>query len=434
MVFHPYEFLDACGKELGPTFTVRLFGIPPLVLFSRPEDVKEVFTQAPMNGARFNQRLLKAFLGEYSVLIREGEDHLRARRLLLPPFHGDRMRHYGEQMLDIADREIDSWPVDQPFAMLHKMHGITISVMLRAIFGTNDPARERELAEIVKWWFEIADWGPLMLPFMRVDAGPWSPWGKFKRRTQKLDRELYREISDRRRDLEAGKHSEDVLTLLLQAVDEDKKPMSDPELRDELISLLIAGTDTSANALSWAFRFILGAPEIHQRLVSELAEVERTGLSAERVGKLPLLDATVREVLRLAPIFPLAGRILDAPAKVGQWALPEGVAVGACTYLTQRDPAVFSDPSSFNPDRFINEKFSPYEWFPFGGGIRRCVGASFAIYEMKMVLARVLLRVKLRLDPTGPMRSERHGAAISPSEGLRVRVTERPSESTRAAA
>jgi cytochrome P450 len=358
-------------------------------------------------------------------------EHLRQRRLLLPPFHGERMHAYGHAMLDLADESVDSWPIGKPFSVHRKLQAITLRVILRTIFGVDAGARFDQLETQITELTDIAAWAPLLLPFMQVDLGPYSPWGRYKRKSAVGDAMLLAEIAGRRRMGTAGRS--DVLSMLIDARDEQGAPMSDAELRDELVTLLIAGHETTATALAWALRWILASPSVHERLVEEIrGAVENGAPMPERIATLELLDAVVRETLRLQPVIPIVGRILDHDATIGGYALPAGTGVLCSIYLAQRRPSVYPDSGRFDPDRFIGKKLTPYEFFPFGGGVRRCIGMAFALYEMKMVLARVLARARLRLAKSGSIRVIRRSITLAPAGGLPV-VLDRRAPNVRAA-
>jgi cytochrome P450 len=421
----PYEFLEECQAKFGDTFSLYFRGLPQLVVYSRPEDVKEVFADdgGLLHAGEFNLSL-RAFLGDHSVLMLDGAEHMRHRRLLLPPFHGERMQAYGQTMLDTADASIDCWPLHGPFALHGYMQSITLQVILRTVFGVDGAARlaqfERALTELL----DVATWPPLLIPFMQKDLGPWSPWGRYTRKRDAADKLIYAEIRERRAEGSRGRN--DILSLLLEARDEAGNPMSDAELHDELGTLLVAGHETTATALAWTFRWLLERPEIAARVRAELTQAEAEGpLTPERLAKLELLDAVARESLRLQPVVPLVGRILQRPARVGGYDLPAGVGVVCSIYLSQRRASIYPRPSEFDPDRFRGKKPSPNEFYPFGGGMRRCIGMAFALYEMKMVLARVIARTTLALTPRKPVRVVRRGITMTPSEGLRVRLIER---------
>lgn len=418
----PFEFLEDCHERFGEAFTFRLPQLPPLVVFSSPDVVKTVFAEPgdAMHAGAFN-RSLSAFLGDKSVLMVDGRAHMRKRKLLMPPFHGERMLAYGDLMMELADDAIDGLPEGQSFSLHERMNGIALDVILRSIFGVEKGEREQQMKASITELLEVMTWPPLLIPFMRKDLGPLSPWGRAVRLLKKSDEGLYEEIRSRRTGGTAGR--EDILSLLIDARDEEGKPMEDAELRDELVTLLVAGHETTATALTWAMRWVLADPAVEDKL---RAELDRAGeLTPQKVQSLPYLDATAREALRLCPVIPIVGRILQEPVTLGGWDLPAGVGVLCSIYLAHRRPETYEDPTRFWPDRFLQKKLSPAEWFPFGGGIRRCIGMAFALFEMKMVLARLFRRTRMKLDADGPIKPVRRSITLMPEGGLRVRLLSR---------
>ncbi|MBL9022449.1 MAG: cytochrome P450 [Myxococcales bacterium] len=417
----PFEFLEDCQERFGEAFTFRLPQLPPLVVFSNPEVVKTVFAEPgeALHAGAFNQSL-SAFLGDKSVLMVDGAAHMRKRKLLMPPFHGERMLAYGDLMMELADDAIDALPEDGSFSLHERMNGIALDVIIRSIFGVERGPREREMKKSITELLEVMTWPPLLIPFMRTDLGPLSPWGRALRLLKKADDGLYEEIRARRVN-NAGR--QDILSLLVDARDEEGKPMEDTELRDELVTLLVAGHETTATALTWAMRWVLADPIVEDKLRSELDHAGE--LTPQKVQSLPYLDATAREALRLCPVIPIVGRILREPMTLGGCDLPAGVGVVCSIYLAHRRPEAYEDPTRFWPDRFLQKKLTPAEWFPFGGGIRRCIGMAFALFEMKMVLARLFRRTRMKLDSSGPIKPVRRSITLMPSEGLRVKLLSR---------
>ncbi|MDB4939018.1 MAG: cytochrome [Labilithrix sp.] len=420
----PFALMETCAKRFGEPYTMSLVGLPNIVMTYRPETVKQIFADDGETYAagKFNQSL-SALLGDKSVLMLDGAEHLRHRRLLLPPFHGERMQRYGEAMLAATDTAIDGWSPGSVFALHPQMQDVTLRVILRTVFGFEEGPRLDEMRRRMKRILELGSWPPLLIPWMRVDLGPRSPWGRFRRAVEEGDEYLFQEIEGRRR---TGARGTDVLSLLLDARDEEGKPMSDAELRDELTTLLVAGHETTATALAWAVRWTLATPGLVYELKTEIADARRADgtprLTATRAAELPLVDAICREALRLNPVVPLVGRILERPVRVAGYDLPAGTPVACSIYLAQRRPEVYPEPERFDPSRFQGKKLSPTEFFPFGGGVRRCIGMAFALYEMRIVLARIFERVQLTLASPRPIREERRSITLMPSEGLLVKV------------
>ncbi len=431
---HPFEFMEECAASIGEAFTFHLPALPPIVMFSEPDVVKNVFADPgdALHAGEFNQSL-KAFLGDKSVLMVDGERHLRKRRLLLPPFHGERMVKYGDVMLDLANEIIDHMPLGEPFSLHSRLNQVALNVIVRNVLGVDAGPREAEFRENITRTLDLLMWPPFLMPQMQLDLGPLSPWGRAVRRKRETDALILDEIARRRKSGTRGR--DDVLSLLVDARDEAGQPMSDGELLDELTTLLVAGHETTATAISWAFRWILATPSAEARLLAELSDARKDGpLTSARIASLPYLDAAAREALRLQPVVPLVGRILDRDMTLGGWDLPKGTAVVCSIYLAQRRPESYPDPTLFKPERFIGKKLSPTEFFPFGGGIRRCIGMAFALYEMKMVMASLLARTRLALAAKRPIVAVRRSITLTPSEGLRVRLLEKRNVDALAAA
>lgn len=420
-------FLESCQRRYGDLFTLTFPGLGHHVIASSPEAIRQCFTgPAEVLYAGRSNAFLTPVLGPSSVLILDREPHLRQRRLLLPPFHGERMGTYVERMREATERMLAQWPVGEPFAVQPHMQALTLEVILHTVFGVVEPGRRRELAwllERLQAYAGVAH--QLFLPVLQRDLGPLSPWGRFLRHRERVDRELLAEVARRRTE----PPREDVLSLLLEARDEQGQPMTDGELRDELVTLLVAGYDTTASALAWGLECLLSAPQVQARLEAELREVVGTGpLRAEHLPRLEYLDAVVKEVLRLCSIVPLVSRKLRAPFEVGGYTLPAGVLVMPCPYLLHRRPELYPQPHTFRPERFVGVRPGPYEWAPFGGGTRRCIGMAFALQELKVVLATLLLRLRLRLAGPAPSRAVRRGVLLEPHGGVRLVAAVRAGE------
>jgi cytochrome P450 len=401
----PLPFFDRCIRDHGDLFTLRLAGFGDFVMVGAPELVKQVFTADPATlEAGSANKILEPLVGPRSILLLDGQEHLRQRRLLMPPMHGDRMHAYARAMVEATEAAIARWPTGTPFALHPHMQAITLEVILRAVFGaTERPGLARLLIEFMKPPPAIL----AFMPALQRDL-PLSPYRRFLRRREEVDRELRALIAERRAGGDAGS---DVLSLLLAARDPSGAPLSDAELRDELVTMLAAGHETTATALSWAFALILAHPAVAARLADELAGKDPT--------EVEYLDAVVKETLRLRPIVPDVVRQVRAPFMLGGRELPIGCFATPFIYAVHRRPDLYPEPERFRPERFLGVKTDPYAWFPFGGGIRRCLGMAFALYEMKVVLGTVLTQARLRLDGA-PVRPVRRTLTFAPSGGTRV--------------
>jgi cytochrome P450 len=421
--FWPTRFLERCARRHGDPFTIRFPWTPDLVFFSHPDAIRDIFTADPdtLRAGEANVDLAP-LLGEHSLLLLDGARHLRERRLMLPPFHGERMQAYGRIMREATYRSVDAWPLGRPFPIHPRMQGITLDVILRAVFGVEEATRQERLRAALTRLIGFVT-SPaavfLFIPSLQRDLGPLSPWGRFARLGRAVDEIIHAEIARRRAEGTAGRA--DVLSMLLDARDEDGRPMTDVELRDEMITLLLAGHETTATSLAWAFHRVLGRPDVLATLRAELARVVGAGpVEPEHVNALEYLDAVVKETARLNPVVPNVGRRLHAPTRIGGHLLPAGAVAAPCMYLTHRRADVWPEPERFDPERFVGARPSPYAFFPFGGGVRRCIGAAFATYEMKVVLAQVLSRVELRAAPGSRVRLVRRTVTFAPSGGVPV--------------
>jgi cytochrome P450 len=415
----PFRVLDECHARFGDAFTMRLPGLSNgVVVVSDPLAVKDVFGLGPDEGhAGKANFILKPLVGEHSLLLLDGAEHLRHRKMILPAFHGERMHAYGRTMIELTHEEIDRWPVGSRFAVHRPMQEITLGVIVRTVFGVQEGPRFAELAELLKRVLDIAQHPIYLFPWMQKDLGPLSPWGRFRRFGERASGILRAEIQRGRQQGTQGRS--DVLAMMLDARDEKGAPLSEDEIHDELVTLLVAGHETTATALAWALRWLLPDRQLLAKLKDEIATA---GGDPLRIAKLELLDGTVKESLRLQPVIPMVGRVLQVPEKIGKWDLPAGTFVAPSIYLVHRREALYREALKFQPERFLAFKPAAWEWLPFGGGLRKCVGAAFAMYEMKMVLATMLPRVEMRLA-TERVKPVRRAVTITPSDGLPVVLT-----------
>jgi cytochrome P450 family 135 len=410
----PLGVLTDLRRRYGDVFTVRFPFFGRIVYVASPELVKEVFTGSPavFHAGEANATVLEPALGPNSVLTLDDEPHLQQRKLLLPPFHGERVRRYGELIREVTRREMASWPVGEPFALRPHAQKITLTVILRAVFGIED-VRRIDRATVLLDAFSARVSLITKFPNLRRDLGPVSPWRRFLKARAALDEFLYEEISIRRGEA-GGEERDDVLSLLLEARHDDGSPMSDEELRDELLTVVGAGHETTATALAWAMERLLRNPRVLARLRESLV-----------AGEDDYLEATVKETLRARPVIIDVARKLTAPARVAGYELPAGSfvlpAIGALHYRED----VFPEPDEFRPERFLDGKADNYAWIPFGGGIRRCIGAAFAEYEMRIVLREFVERAELSAPDSRPERVRIRHITLAPQRGTRVQL-ERP--------
>jgi cytochrome P450 len=413
-VARPAGFLEDSARRYGDTFTLRITYEGTWVFISDPDAVKQVFTGDPrlLHAGEANIVLLPV-LGSHSLLCLDDDAHMAQRKLMLPSFHGERMRGYEETMAAVAVREIERWPAGEPLSAWPTMQAITLEVIMRTVFGVRESDRLERLGQALRtslaWAAEPRRLAQLALLGPRRAAER----GTMRRALEPTDELIYQEIRARR-DAPDLAERDDVLSLLLQARHDDGTAMSDEELRDQLMTLLVAGHETTATALAWA----LDALTHHPATLSRLREEIEAGDDA-------YLDAVVKEVLRLRPVVPLVLRRLIEPMEIGGRMLPAGVNVAPCIYLLHRRADVYDEPRAFRPERFLEKPPGTYTWIPFGGGVRRCLGASFAQFEMKVVLRELVSRLDIRAARPAPERRVRRAIVFAPSRGGEIVVERR---------
>ncbi len=417
------RFLDACRRRYGDAVTFSTLFDSRFVMLFEPGLVKQVFQgSADQLHAGEANALLGPVLGERSVLLLDGSEHLRHRRLMLPPFHGRRMQSYGEVMRESADLEIESWPVGEPFPVLASMQSLTLRVILRAVFGYQPGAAEDELSRSLRAMIEplARPRGLLLMMTMgRFGSGARGAARRFEANRRAVDEILLAEIARRRNDPDLETR-DDVFSSLLLARDEDGESLSDREVRDELVTLLLAGHETTATGLAWTFDLLLHSPAVLERARSSFAD------DAERVS---YLDAVVKEALRIRPVIPGVGRVVrNEPFQLNGYTIPPGVEINPSIRMIHRRADIYPDPASFRPERFLGDDApDTYTWVPFGGGIRRCIGASFALMEMRIVLERVLQRTLLRAAEPKLDDVQFRAITLAPRNGVRVVLPQPPS-------
>ncbi|TMA65339.1 MAG: cytochrome P450 [Deltaproteobacteria bacterium] len=420
----PYGSIEENARQFGNCWTVRAPGQPPIVSFSDPDAIKVIFTADvdEVHGGEGQAPILGPILGWKSVLVLDGARHRRERRLLMPPFHGERMHLYGLMMREITDRVIDRWPLGQPFPVHREMQTITLDVILRAVFGLEEGAQLARVRDTLLRALKLFDGAAaafLAIPALQMELGGLTPWGRFVRHRRDVDGVLRAEIARRRADGTAGRT--DVLSMLVEARDEYGEPMTDQELLDEMFTILGAGHETTAISMSWALHHVLGRPDVLERIEAEHRNVAGEGpVEPDHLGKLEYLDALIKESARLTPVATQVLRRLKVPMRIGGWDLPAGINVSAAIYATHHRADLWPEPERFDPDRFVGTRPSPYSFFPFGGGERRCLGAAFASYEMKVVLDQVLSRASLRVAFGYRMRPVLRAITVAPSDGMPV--------------
>ncbi len=404
----PLAFLERCRRRYGSRFTIRLLGPPPFVMISDPDEIRELFTAPPdVLHPGEGANILEPIVGRNSVILLDERAHLEQRKLMLPAFHGERMESLTDLVTEVAEREVDGWPRDEPVALHPRLQALTLEIILRAVFGLDPGPRLDALRERLTETLELGARPFAMLPQFQTTFLGRKQWERLQVLNQEADALIFELVEERRRD---GGGGDDVLAMLIDARHEDNSEMTTQELRDELMTLLVAGHETTASELAWAFERLTREPAVLARLQEEVDSGDGDAY----------LTATVQETLRRRPVLPNAApRLVCKPVTIGGWSYPTGVCLAANAYLVQHDPTIYPDPYAFRPERFLDNPPGTYTWIPFGGGRRRCLGASFALLEMRIVLRTVLERTEVGV--AGELeRTRRRSITISPSAGART--------------
>ena len=431
LILRPTQYLDDNVRRYGPMFQIGGDKFPPLVYVGAPEVVREIFlldaTQAlsaPTNA------VLQVIVGEHSILLLDGVPHQRQRKLLMPPFHGDRLRTYGQLISDITHQVSADWQPGQSLLARPPMQSLTLGVILQAVFGWREGERLAELQQLMGTLLDFfaapVSASFLFFPVLQKDWGAASPWGRFVALREQVRQLIYAEIRDRRADLaqpNVDPHAKtDILTLLLLARDEQGQAMTDAELHDEIVTLLLAGHETTASALVWLLYWIHYLPEVQQRLRAELSDL---GPQADpmAISQLPYLTAVCQEALRIYPITPTTfARVLCEPVTLAGYDFAAGTALLPATYIIHQRPDLYPQPRKFRPERFLERQYAPHEYLPFGGGHRRCIGSALAMMELKIGIATLLQDFEFALPHARPVLPARRGLTLAPPASMRLRV------------
>jgi cytochrome P450 len=405
------RFFPRWRERYGDVFMLHSTGFaPPLVVVSDPAEARRIFAgdRATLRPGDANSGPLRQLVGLQSLLLLDEDRHLDRRKLMLPSFQGDRMRVYGELMTEVADAEIDRWPLGLAFSLHPSMQAITLRIILRAIFGVGQD--ERQLASLEKLFVRYTNQGmrPWMLLMAQRELPSFGPWRSFLRTRAEVDEFLYAEIERRAGDPGLEDRT-DVLSLLIQVKDQDGVSLSTAEIRDQLMTLLLAGHETTATGLAWSVERLLRNPEAMERLATELA-----------LGREEYLGWVVQESLRCRPVIPFVLRYATEPFPVGGYVAPAESLLAVSISLIHQRPDLYPQPDAFRPERFEDGRTESFAWLPFGGGVRRCLGASFATYEMRVVLRRILERCELIAPDLAPERPRRRSVTFVPGRGTRV--------------
>ena len=418
--------LEKAQKNHGDIFyTPKSALLPPYVIFSDPQAIEKVFTADPnlFEVGKQSSLPVRVLLGDNSLVLLDGIAHKQHRKLLMPPFHGERMKSYGQTMVDITKEVIDRWQVGQTICIRDYTQEISLRVILKTVFGLDEGEKFDRLKQILIDYLDIFN-SPvksffLFFPFLQKDLGALTPWRKFLKQKQVIKEILQTEIDRRRNNPDTL--GEDILSLMLSVRDEDNKPMRDDEIKDELMTMLFAGHETTASSLAWAFYWLHYLSEVGQKLKSELSSLDND-TDYNTIIKLPYLSAVISETLRIYPVVVFLSRYLKKPFELMGYTFEPGTNLFPCIYLTHRREDIYPEPKKFKPERFLERQFSPYEYIPFGGGHRRCLGYAFALFEMKLVLTTILSQVELELLDNRPLKPLRRGFTFTPATGVKMKV------------
>ncbi len=447
----PTAMLERCRARYGRRFTLRVLGQPPFVVLSDPTEIEQVFMASPTAlHPGEGVRVIESLVGSNSVILLDEDAHLEQRRLMLPAFHGERMQRLTGVMSELAERELASWPREQAIQLHPRLQRLTLEIILRAVFGLRQGAQLDELRVTLTELLAFSESPLSLLPFAQRILSGRGRWARFPELHADLDRQLFELIEQRRRERgetggvdreapgdaswdgrgerddggETGGRRDDVLDMLLGARHEDGSPMSARELRDELVTALVAGHETTASQLAWAFERLAREPAAARRLSAELDAGESDAY----------LNACIQEVLRLRPVLAEAEpRVVKQATEIGGIEYPPGVALVVSAYLVHRDPDIYPEPRAFRPERFLEGEDGDvrgrapgkYTWIPFGGGRTRCLGASFALTEMKVVLSAVLSRCEIAAVRAADAGTRRRSITLSPADQATVILRDR---------
>jgi cytochrome P450 len=422
-VTNPIGYMEAAQNRYGDMFAPSVPDSKNVIFVSNPQALKQILTNDTKDFAAPGKlnKLLAPLVGNHSVLFLDGESHQRERKLMMPPFHGDVIQSYGQIICEITQKVMNQWTSGTNFSALSAVRDISLRVIIEVVFGVRGE-RDRQLRQLLLSLIHNSR-SPLtsaafFFPFLQRDLGLWSPWGNFLHIRKQIDQFLYAEIDQRRQ--QPVPEQIDILTSLILARDEANEPMTNQELRDELMTLLIAGHDISANAIAWSLYLVYKHPEVLDKLLQELNSLGESP-DPMTIFRLPYLSAVCNETLRMYPVNIVATpRMVQSPVELMGYDLHPGTVLLLCIYLTHHREDLYPEPKLFKPERFLERQFSPYEFLPFGGGVRRCLGVSLAQLEMKLVLATILSRYQLALSDHRPERIRTEGILLVPAGGVKM--------------
>ena len=424
-IFAPVRYMKGAACRYPNLFSAKVVGFGDSAVFvQHPQALQQILTndRKQFTSPGHLNKILKPLVGSYSIMMLDGDRHRRERKLLMPSFHGERIQGYGDLIEQLTEKVIHQLPVNQPFLALSISQKITIQVIMQVIFGLHEGERYEKIIQksraLLNFLNSPLSSSLLFFPFLQKDLGAWSPWGYFLRLQKEIDDLLYTEIRDRRQKPDSERT--DILSLLMSVRDEVGEAMSEGELRDELITFLFAGHDTTALAMAWGLYWIHRYPAVREKLLKEL---DSLGPSPEPMSifRLPYLTAVCNEVLRIHSVAMLTfPRVAQQPIELLGHKFETGTIFEGCIYLIHQREDLYPEPKKFKPERFLEHQFSPYEFIPFGSGVRRCMGEALAQLELKLALATILSRYQLELAERQPVKPQRRGVVLAPQGGVRM--------------
>lgn len=424
-IVDPIGFQDRYSRKYGDIFTMQLSGLGTCVVIGNPQVIQEIFSQDSKFDVGRGNALAKPLIGQNSLMLMDGNHHRRERKLLMPPFHGERLQTYAKQICLVTEQVANQWQVGQTFVARTAMQKISLEVILQVVFGLSEGERYQQLKPLLTDWLDMTD-SPfrssmLFLRFLQQDWGAWTPWGQMKQRQRQVHDLLQAEIEERR--TKGNKGRTDVLSLMMAARDENGQAMADEELRDELLTILFAGHETTSTTLAWAFYQIHQQLDVREKLLQELDSLEENSSPME-IAQLPYLTAVCQETLRMYPVLPVIfPRVTKSPVNIAGYFFEAETTLMPSIYLVHYREDLYPNAQQFKPERFLEHQYSPSEYFPFGGGSRRCLGYALAQLEMKLVLTTILSEYQLTLAEDKPVKLQRRGFTLAPAGGVGMVMT-----------
>lgn len=418
----PLACQDIYSRQYGDIFTLNLSGFAPIVIVGNPQAIQEIFSQDVKFDVGRGNLIAEPLIGQNSLMLMDGDRHRRERKLLMPPFHGERLQIYAEQICSITQKFASRWQAGQPFAARAEMQKISLEMILQIVFGLSEGVRYEQLKPLLTDWIDMLD-SPLrssvlFLRFLQQDWGTWTPWGRMKQRQRQVHELLLAEIEARRAEGNEGRV--DVLSLMMAARDEAGQAMTNEELRDELLTILFAGHETTATTIAWALYQIHRETQVRDKLLQELDSLGENSDPMD-IAQLPYLTAVCQETLRMYPVLPVIfPRIAKTSTKIAGYEFDAETILMPTIYLVHYREDLYPNAKQFQPERFLERQYSAFEYFPFGGGVRRCLGYALAQLEMKLVIATILSKYRLTLAEDKPVKMQRRGFTLAPQGGVRM--------------